>query len=864
MADPAAPRPRGAWKRLSARLGRRSPKSLHQGYLFIALVLGALILTSALFVTYRVNRVHQETGHNGLFRQEVQGLLQQLRDHLWQTNFHLYNYLLAPNPVTREQIRHHARLTRELAGRLAALATRQDATREHLPPLPTTTLRERLQALQQELDRLIALRNRPTALYPALDMIDKRLGPAYQDVVAELQALQAQTEDARLRESLRAADEDWHRMISAFRLYLLRQTGLYERSPEGLEAALHDVLLLFQSTRERLQRLRTRPDPVLREEIKRTLGRIDDWFRAFRRIRRLQQNNVWRTDFDFLVNRVQPLYQEIWQETDRIEEHLKLSADNDVTRWAELTTSLYQNIAILSFLTLGLVLFGYHHFRQTILRPLGQLTRAMYAVARGDEEIERLPEASTMETRQLTDAFRHMRQQILIRQEALRYQSLHDALTGLPNRTLLTDRLQQTLYHAQRENEEFCLLILDLDRFKEINDTLGHQAGDDVLREIAHRLALLLRRSDTVARLGGDEFAILLPSTGSREAEEIAAKIAEAVEQPIRWHEQLLYVGTSIGIAAYPAHGHDVDTLLKRADVAMYVAKNNDLPYAVYNVRKDQHSISRLTLISELRRAIETGSLELHYQPKIAIEDRTVVGAEALLRWPKWHNLSTESLIQTCEQAGLIQPLTQWVLEAAVDQLKRWQGMGLELPVAVNLSAWNLAHSEIDTYLDGLIQRQQISPGLLEVEITENSMMRNPERAVRLLRRLKGLGIRLAVDDFGTGFSSLTYLKRMPVDHIKIDKSFVMDMLQDENDAIIVRSIIDLAHNLGMKVIAEGVDSSEVFALLEILRCDMAQGYFISRPLPPEGFNRWLARQAQAMADTPEPRQLLVFPLRRE
>ncbi len=865
MPESAPSRLRDAWKRLKDRIGPPRPRSLHQGYLAIAFVLGAMIVFSALFTAYEVNDVHRETNRHGLLRQQTEGLLQQLRDHLWQTNFHLFNYLLSPNAVTREQIRHQISLARNIASDLDRMAELRSQDHDARPGNAASTgLARRIDTLRKRLDALIQLRNQPTQLYPALGIIEDQLGPEFLEVVANLQAMIDQEEDPEIRRQLRLAWDHWHRMISSFRLYLLRQTGLYERSPDGLEAALHDVLMLFQSTREILGRIREQADdPVARGMLDHALDRMSRWFSAFRRIRSLQQNNVWRTDFDVLVTHVQPLYQEIWQDIDRIEHEMKSSADSDVARWSSLATSLYQNIAILSILSIGLVLFGYFHFRHTILRPIGQLTRAMYAIARGDEEIERLPEPATTETRQLTEAFRHMRQQIQIRQEALRYQSLHDALTGLPNRTLLTDRLQQTLYHAQRESEEFCLMILDLDRFKEINDTLGHQAGDDVLREIAHRLALLLRRSDTVARLGGDEFAILLPSTGCAKAEEIAAKIAEAIEQPIRWHEQMLYVGTSIGIAAYPAHGHDVDTLLKRADVAMYMAKNNDIPYAVYNIRKDEHSISRLTLISELRKAIESGELELHYQPKIDIEARQAVGAEALLRWPKWRNLSTESLIQTCEQAGLIQPLTMWVLEEAMAQMQRWQGMGLEIPVAVNLSAWNLAHSDIDTFVAELIERHRLSADLLEVEITENSMMRNPERAVRLLRRLKSIGVRLAVDDFGTGFSSLAYLKQMPVDHIKIDKSFVMDMLRDENDAIIVRSIIDLAHNLGMKVIAEGVDSSDVLSLLEILRCDMAQGYFIGRPMSAERFNRWLARQSQAMADG-EARHAIAFPVRRD
>ncbi|HEY9199412.1 MAG TPA: EAL domain-containing protein, partial [Gammaproteobacteria bacterium] len=494
----------------------------------------------------------------------------------------------------------------------------------------------------------------------------------------------------------------------------------------------------------------------------------------------------------------------------------------------------------LALLATVFIAIGFIFFQRTVLQPFSQLTRAMKAIAKGEPHAQ-LPRVNSIEAGDLVEAFAHMRRTVHERQLALRHQALHDTLTGLPNRTLFRDRLQQTILAAERgQHAGFCLLMLDLDRFKEINDTLGHAAGDEVLCEIGTRLSGLLRKSDTVARLGGDEFAILLPEMRLRQAQEIAQLIADTVERPLFYQDRDLPVGVSIGIAVYPDHGRDAETLFKHSDVAMYVAKQNGLAYAVYSVQQDQHSLGRLALISELRGAIAGDELMLHYQPKLDMADGTMLGVEALLRWPKWSAIPTEYLIRTAEKTSLIKPLTQWVLQSAIRQIAHWRARGIEIPVAVNLSTWNLAHSDIDVTVHTLLQEHGVPAELLELEITEHAMMQNPERAHEILDRLAALGVRLSVDDYGTGFSSLAYLKNMPVDHIKIDKSFVSDMLVDENDAVIVRSTIDLAHNLGMRVVAEGVTDAEIWDLLEMLGCDAAQGYFIAHPMSATALEHWL------------------------
>jgi diguanylate cyclase (GGDEF)-like protein len=422
------------------------------------------------------------------------------------------------------------------------------------------------------------------------------------------------------------------------------------------------------------------------------------------------------------------------------------------------------------------------------------------------------------------------------------HQALHDALTGLPNRTLFRDRIEQALLTARREGGEVTVLLMDLDRFKEVNDTLGHHAGDLLLKEVGSRLRGALRASDTVARLGGDEFGILLKSAGTAAACPVISAIREVVEEPIVIQGLPVGVEASIGAAVYPQHGEDVDTLLQLADVAMYVAKRDHSAYALYDPLTDSRDPARLTLVGELRRAIDDRELVLHYQPKASLRSGEVDAVEALLRWnhPVRGLVPPDEFIPLAQQTGLIKPLTLYVLEEALWQCSEWERQGLSLSVAVNLSMRNLLDLDFPDDVERLIGAAGVDPSRLELEITESTMLTNPVRVKAVLGRLHAMGIRLSIDDFGTGYSSLAYLSSLPVSVIKIDRSFVMTMLHDENDAVIVRSTIDLGRNLGLDVVAEGVESEEIWERLDGLGCDTAQGFFLSRPLPAEALGAWL------------------------
>jgi diguanylate cyclase (GGDEF)-like protein/PAS domain S-box-containing protein len=438
----------------------------------------------------------------------------------------------------------------------------------------------------------------------------------------------------------------------------------------------------------------------------------------------------------------------------------------------------------------------------------------------------------------------------LLSQSALNeHQAQHDALTGLANRTLFHSRIGHVVNPRRRSDTRAAVVVVDLDGFKEINDSLGHAAGDELLVELSRRLDAGLRTSDTVARLGGDEFGVLLPEIRDRDdVLHAVERLKSAIETPFALQGLSLSLEASIGIALYPEDGEDVEALLRRADAAMYHAKDEGSSWAFYDASRIRHGTPRVTLMGELRRALDRQELVLHYQPKAVLADGEVHAVEALLRWqhPERGLVGPDEFIPMAQQTGLIKPLTLYVIDEALRQCHVWLDDGLSLAIAVNLSARNLLDGDFPGQVRGMLDRWEIDPGLLEFEITESAMLTDPGRTRLILEQFSEMGIRLSIDDFGTGYSSLAYLKRLPVSEIKVDRSFVMNMDEDEDDATIVRSTIELGRNLGLDVVAEGVETERVWDRLRALGCTAAQGYYLSRPVPGDELRAWVQRRRVA------------------
>jgi diguanylate cyclase (GGDEF)-like protein len=417
--------------------------------------------------------------------------------------------------------------------------------------------------------------------------------------------------------------------------------------------------------------------------------------------------------------------------------------------------------------------------------------------------------------------------------QEIEHLALHDSLTGLPNRRLFRDRVEQALRSAKRSGNRVAVLLIDLDRFKEINDTLGHQSGDDLLRDLGVRLRGLLRETDTFARLGGDEFGVVLPHEREARVGEVVERIRAALEEPFVLHGLSLGIDASIGVAVFPRDGEDVETLMKRADVAMYMAKEAYSGVEVYEAERDSNDAGRLALAGELRAAIQADELLLHFQPKISLGSGAVESVEALVRWrhPERGVLPASEFVPLAEQSGVIRPLTAYMLDAALRQCRSWDDEGVDVRVAVNVDMRTLLDLRFPEDVETLLRRYELDPGRLELEITEGTIMADPVRVKQIAARLTKLGVQLAIDDFGTGYSSLAHLHTLPVNEIKIGKRFLQNIADDAGGAAIVRSIVDLGRNLGHRVVAEGVETTRALELVDGYGCGFAQGFLLAPPV---------------------------------
>ena len=431
------------------------------------------------------------------------------------------------------------------------------------------------------------------------------------------------------------------------------------------------------------------------------------------------------------------------------------------------------------------------------------------------------------------------RQQLAV----LRRQAMYDPLTGLANRQMLIERLDSAIDAARAAKSIVALLVMDLDRFKDINDTFGHSYGDELLRDVGERLRIAVDTNDMVARLGGDEFAIVIVSArDSSKVAGIARRILNGFHQPFAIEGQLVEADASVGIAVYPDHGSDARTLLRRADVAMYAAKEANSGYAFHSSSHDSRTPEELALVVEMRGAMERNEFEMYYQPKLHLRSGLMTRAEALIRWnhPKRGLLAPGAFVPIAERTGLIKPLTDWILNRVMQQLDEWHTTGAPVHVAVNVSAKSLREQTLPAKIQTLLDKWHVDPRFVKIEITETGVVSDPAHALAIMAMMQSMGLRLSLDDFGTGYSSLTHLRQLPVDEIKIDKSFVMAMLESEADTTIVRTIIDLGRNLGKQVCAEGVETQEAWERLEAMNCDLAQGYWISKPVPAATLIEWL------------------------
>jgi diguanylate cyclase (GGDEF)-like protein len=517
---------------------------------------------------------------------------------------------------------------------------------------------------------------------------------------------------------------------------------------------------------------------------------------------------------------------------------------------------LQKMLLVLSLLAFTVALIASAWIARSITNPIRQLSAQAQRIEAGDysqitsknnqEAIQDKvgqEEIKLDEIGQLAASFNNMSQSIAVRETKIIELANNDLLTGLPNRAVFLQRLETAIKNIDQTGAIITVMMMDIDRFKEVNEILGHQVGDLLLKEVARRLQTVVsRESDTVARLGGDEFAILMMTADDEGTQFIANKVLKIFDQSIMLEGQEIIANASIGIAYHPQHGEDMNTLLSHADLAMYAAKRNHASYLIYDASLESQSQQHLSLMAELRHALANSEFTLYYQPKIALATGAVSHVEALIRWdhPLRGQVTPDNFIPFAEHTGFIIKITRWVIEQVIRQQQEWIKTGVMINVSINISARDLIAPKLPAIFAKLMQGHDVPPQCLMLEITESSIMANLQGAMDTMNTLRSMGLQMSVDDFGTGYSSLAYLKRLPVSELKIDRSFVINMESGSDDAIIVRSTIDLAHNMGLTVVAEGVENQGTYDMLAAMGCDYLQGFYISRPLTADALPQWI------------------------
>jgi len=807
--------------------------SLRSRYLILASLVTILLLIGAAIASWYITDVSKNNEKALAINDTITTTVSDLRTTLSNINMTVSAMLIRPEASHETTIDVNLK---SLMHSLTLLQANADIQSTNLKR-PLEKVHNHIVELSQKIRHLIKQRKKPEWVYPILPYINEKLLIANRNFISstELAINEYVIGEIAVDETyhhLQDLRNLWQRKILNFRAVIVRFAGLNNTTKTTQEAGI-------DNTHNRIEAILS----VLKEKQKNNALELQtessisimsqassEWYKHWSTVRQIRRSTYWRGDIAYLNQYLAPLQQRTNDSLKELESMVRHWSGQQTGLLSDAAKSILTELWILIILAISFVIAVYLMIEKFVIKPTISISKALSED--GHEQYFNIEDKSSKEVFRLTSAFNSMRKQIHQRQIALEHQALHDALTGLPNRALLNDRLTQAINIMKRNDDPLAILLLDLNRFKEVNDTLGHHVGDQLLQLVAKRLEKTVRNSDTVARLGGDEFAIIAPNTSPSEAILFSKKIETSLKNVFTIDNQNIFVGVSSGISIYPDHGTDIHTLLRHADTAMYVAKENNLGSVLYEELHDRNSPDNLSLVGDLHNAIEDNDeLHIFYQPQIDLLNHEIVQVEALLRWnhPAKGLILPEQIIQLAEHTGMIKELTFWVIDAAVQEYMQHL-FKRNIRLAINLSAWNLQDPDLPQTIATIIKEHEMPANMLTLEITETAMMSDPIRARSVLHKLNEMNIILAIDDYGTGFSSLSYLKLLPVHELKIDKSFIFDMLENENDAIIVKSTIELAHNLGFKVIAEGVENNETLLQLRTHKCDYIQGYHISKP----------------------------------
>jgi len=826
----------------------KSKTSLRLQYIVSAIVVITLLVLGSVLASFYFKYASEKNTVLLKLYDNIIVHVDNLRTAMWKADKSLYVILNDSDEIEEENITlNFNTIGEKLNYLLATKDIEKTGLVVHLNKLISTHRK-----LNDEVVELLSLRKDVNWLYPMLPFINSTLLESNVEFETALNLALKETFESenknyfgkvyKLLDDLRNL---WRLKILDFRGAIIRFAGLNTKNAVQ-EKNIEKYNLLIEEKLQELAVIGEKGGLGLETEaaLETMQKSSHQWYKDYQELLKIRKSNVWRSDINYIRTKIQPLQKEMFDELGDLEKKLSLWSSENILHVDDAAQKINSELWFLTSVAVLFVILIYFKLNKSLLLPIEKITEAIQIDSANSEQTLLSETKSSKEINILVNAFNHMRKQIHHRQMVLEFQAMHDSLTGLPNRALLQDRLDQSIRQAERNDTEMSLLLLDLDRFKDINDTLGHPVGDVVLRKISKRLEECLRATDTVARLGGDEFAIITSYSDKRQIESFIDRIVRNIERVITVNDQRLHVGLSVGVASFPKDGLDADTLIQHADIAMYSAKRENKNQEFYKTEKDYYSADNLTLLADLKAELKTpsGKMQVYFQPQVNIGNKKITGIEALIRWnhPAQGYLPAEQIIKMAEQTGLISELTYWVIKESISEYAKWNNNAVSL--AINLSVMNLQDNKLITCIESAIKESNIKPNNITFEITESAVMSDPVRAKEVLETLNEMGVVLAIDDYGTGFSSLAYLKLLPVKYLKIDKSFVLDMLDEENDAIIVHSTIELAHNLGLDVVAEGVESEEIYTKIQELGCDFAQGYYISKPMPANKAEHWINR----------------------
>ncbi len=807
--------------------------SLRQRYLFVSSAIVLLIFAFAWLAQNYVSSHSAQHQQSIELRHQASQYIRQLRNEVLHVEKGLEAFMWNPSDSLRQEVHHNIN---SALHHFDLLRLHDWITKSNNVEVELGDFALDLKALHISLDRVMDMRLEKPVTTQAVTRPASDINQAAQRFSASGEALGQSS-------PLLTAEIDtiftlWRQLQQQVKTYL--DSSSDSLSDEETLTQQQKIEAIYQQIDKQLETVAQRPsitaNPGRQQLLTAMLESLNLWHINLEGVKQNHNHDSWRNDIHYLKHTIEPQFKHLWEYLNKLDSSIDKFSQSEATELGNVANLVAKVVWILCFFGLAVISVAYLYFQSTVLHPIATLARAFKSDAAG-EHVAALPEVYNLETRHLIDAYRDMHQQVQDRQQALEHIAMHDSLTALPNRYHLMGNLQTLCESSQQNQAVFAVIMLGLDRFKEINDTLGQYTGDAILKKYGQRLHCLLRESDSIARFAGDEFAVLLPGASREEALYVARKIHREMEPPIDVDGISLSISSSIGIALYPDNGKEKEELTRRANIAMAIAKQHKTGIALYEKRYDTSSVERLSLADKLRQAIHSRELHLCFQPQLSVHNQELSGVEVLCRWndPLRGLISPEEFIPVAEHTGQIHLITEWVVDTALQQAGAWRDRGLDCGVlAINISPFNLHAPNFYSMLETQLKKWNYPAARLMLEITETAMMADPAHAIKTLGRLRELGLKFSIDDYGTGFSSLSYLKQLPVDELKIDKSFVMEMTTDENDAVIVRSTIELAHNLGLKVVAEGVDTQEKQDLLEVLDCDYMQGFHTGRPMSAE------------------------------